>query len=157
MAPIKRSAQLAPLSREHHEGLLLSWKIRQGLARAIDAKRISAYLQWFWETELADHFRREEAAFHPVLPGAPLLARMQEEHEEIEGLIHVDAQIPDADLLGEIAQKVTDHIRFEERELFPWIEAQLGDEKLTALQAIVDRAKGADCPAWTDDFWTNSR
>ncbi|RYZ21173.1 MAG: hemerythrin domain-containing protein [Chitinophagaceae bacterium] len=152
MAPIKRSEQLAPLSREHHEGLLLAWKLRQGLSRGVDARRLSAYLQWFWEGELADHFRREEAAFHPALPGAPLLARMQEEHEEIEGLIHVDAQIPDADLLEEIAQKINDHIRFEERELFPWIEGELGPERLNALVSIVEGTKKEE-RTWTDAFW----
>ena len=30
--PLKRSKELAPLSREHHDGLLFAWKIKQGLA-----------------------------------------------------------------------------------------------------------------------------
>ena len=29
--PIKRSKQLAPLSREHHDGLMYVWKIREVL------------------------------------------------------------------------------------------------------------------------------
>jgi hemerythrin-like domain-containing protein len=151
MPPLKRSPQLTPLSREHHEGLLLAWKIRQGLAKVVDIKRIAAYVQWFWETELQDHFRREEAAFHTALPGAPLLARMQEEHEEIEGLLQVNEQIPDADLLEEIAQKINDHIRFEERILFPWIEEQLGAEKLDALAGIIEGQKKER--SWQDAFW----
>lgn len=153
--PLKRSIPLQPLSREHHEGLLLGWKIRQGLAKGVALPRIGDFVLWFWKTELEDHFRREEAAFHPALPAAPLLARMQEEHEEIEGLLHVLEQIPDTALLEAIATKLTDHIRFEERELFPWIEDQLGAEKLDALQAIVDSKKQSSLPAWTDNFWTD--
>jgi hypothetical protein len=154
MAPIKRSSQLTPLSREHHEGLLLAWKIRQGLAKGIAAERIAAYVQWFWEGELEDHFRREEAAFHSALPGAPLLARMQEEHEEIEGLLHVNAQIADKELLEDIAQKLNDHIRFEERILFPWIEEQLGSEKLDAIAMILDGGPKKE-RSWEDAFWVS--
>jgi iron-sulfur cluster repair protein YtfE (RIC family) len=153
MAPLKRAPKLTPLSREHHEGLLLAWKIRQGLSKGIEPGRISAYVQWFWETELQDHFRREEAAFHPALPGAPLLARMQEEHEEIEGLLQVDAQIPDPVLLEEIAQKINDHIRFEERALFPWIEQELGTTALDQLQRIINQKKKSELAAWKDNFW----
>jgi len=151
--PLKRAPQLVPLSREHHEGLLLSWKIRQGARLAIDPKRVAAYVQWFWTNHLEDHFRREERAFHPALPGEPLLKRMQEEHEELEGLVHVNAQIADAALLEEIAAKLHDHIRFEERELFPLLEERLGAEKLDALQAIIDSKNAGSCAIWNDAFW----
>ena len=33
--PIKRSKELVPLSKEHHEGLLFAWKIKQGLQNGI--------------------------------------------------------------------------------------------------------------------------
>ena len=151
---MKRAPQLQPLSREHHEGLLLAWKIRQGLSKDIALPRIGAYVLWFWEKELEDHFRREENAFHTALPGAPLLQRMQDEHEEIEGLLHVLAQIPDEALLEAIAVKVNDHIRFEERELFPWIESQLGAEQLDALQVLIDDKNENAGPKWTDEFWS---
>ncbi|RYY66201.1 MAG: hemerythrin domain-containing protein [Chitinophagaceae bacterium] len=150
---LKRSPQLQPFSREHHEGLLLAWKIRRGLANGIALTRIADYVLWFWNRELEDHFRREEAAFHPALPGAPGLQRMQEEHEEIEGLLQVLAQIPDEALLEEIAAKVHDHIRFEERELFPWIEEALGTGRLDALQVLIEGKKENAGPGWTDEFW----
>ncbi len=38
--PIKRSVALKPLSREHHHGLLLSWKIREGFNRNVEIERI---------------------------------------------------------------------------------------------------------------------
>ena len=36
--PLKRSKELAPLSREHHDGLLFAWKIKQGLANGTPIK-----------------------------------------------------------------------------------------------------------------------
>lgn len=42
--PIKRHTALKPLSREHHHGLLLSWKIREGLKRNIEIPRIKKYI-----------------------------------------------------------------------------------------------------------------
>ncbi|GAA4324266.1 hemerythrin domain-containing protein [Flaviaesturariibacter amylovorans] len=153
MAPIKRSPQLAPLSREHHEGLLIVWKIRQGLAKGIETARIGAYLQWAWENDLEAHFRREEEAFARFVPGEPLLARMQEEHETIEGLLHVNAQIADPALLDEIANLLNHHIRFEERTLFPAIERQLSPEQLDALHAQLESEPRKECGAWADEFW----
>ncbi|RYY40914.1 MAG: hemerythrin domain-containing protein [Chitinophagaceae bacterium] len=154
--PLKRSPQLQPLSREHHEGLLLAWKIRQGMGKGVAPQRIAGYVLWFWNAELEDHFRREEAAFHPALRGAELLNRMQDEHEEIEGLMQVLAQIPDEVLLEEIAQKVNDHIRFEERVLFPWIELELGEEKLQTLSKTIDQKQERFVAPWVDEFWTTS-
>jgi len=38
--PIKRNEALKPLSRDHHHGLLLCWKIRQGIKLNIEPERI---------------------------------------------------------------------------------------------------------------------
>jgi hypothetical protein len=46
--PLKRHAALQPLSREHHHGLLLGWKIRTGLSNGAPLERIKAYADWFF-------------------------------------------------------------------------------------------------------------
>ena len=58
--PVKRSISLTPISREHHHGLLLSWKIREGLKKKLAPKRIKRYTDWFWECHLQSHFDFEE-------------------------------------------------------------------------------------------------
>src|SRR5688572_14989203 len=58
--PIKRSEQLAPLSREHHDGLLFAWKLRQGLAKAIPVETLSSYCIWYWKNHIKQHFHHEE-------------------------------------------------------------------------------------------------
>ena len=50
--PIKRSEELVSLSRDHHDGLLLSWKIRTGINKGIELKRIADYVLHSYRTEL---------------------------------------------------------------------------------------------------------
>src|SRR4051812_38006369 len=116
--PIKRSKELVPLSKEHHEGLLLGWKIKQGLGNGTNPNLISQFVQWSWENELEPHFRKEEEIVAPHLPADnSLVQQMFQQHEEIEALIHINAMIVDEDILTQIADAVHDHIRFEERIL----------------------------------------
>ena len=83
--PIKRSAALAPLSREHHEGLLFVWKLRQGLSKNIDAARMNAFVQWFWQTHLQQHFEKEGQYLPAVVPTShSLMQQMFREHEQIK-------------------------------------------------------------------------
>ncbi|GAA3575326.1 hypothetical protein [Snuella lapsa] len=74
--PLKRHKALQPLSREHHHGLLLSWKIRSGLSRNIPVERIKIYTDWFFETHLIPHFEMEEKYIFPILnENYPLIKR----------------------------------------------------------------------------------
>ena len=115
--PIKRSEQLAPLSRDHHEALLFVWKIRQGLKNGTDQKTIGQFVEWFWKSHLEEHFREEEQILAPWLPKEnDLVQRMLNDHQDIEAMVHINEQIADLALLEELAGKINDHVRFEERE-----------------------------------------
>ncbi len=65
--PIKRDKALQGISREHHHGLLLCWKIRSGFAKNISNVRIKKYTDWFYETHLIPHFELEENHIFPIL------------------------------------------------------------------------------------------
>ena len=65
--PIKRNEFLAPLSREHHQALLLCWKIKTGFSKGIDVQRIKNYCDWFYQTHLIQHFELEEKFVFPIL------------------------------------------------------------------------------------------
>jgi hemerythrin-like domain-containing protein len=151
--PIKRSEQLAPLSRDHHEALLFVWKIRQGLKNGTDPKIISNFVNWFWNAHLKEHFMEEEQILGPALPQEDLLLKqMLEDHQEIEALIHVNENIPDVHLLEQLAEKINDHVRFEERKLFPSAEKQIPPERLDQIlqQLLVEKPTAT---AWKDEFW----
>lgn len=153
--PIKRSIQLAPLSREHHEGLLFAWKVRQGLSKNIEPGRITAFVQWFWNSHLASHFQKEETALPSVLAVShPLIQQLFHEHEEIKALI--DAVVPYGDLkkLETLAQMISDHIRFEERQLFGEVEKAASSEQLQRLSEQLQDEKNS--AVWEDQFWLRS-
>lgn len=153
LKPIKRSPQLTPLSKEHHDGLLFSWKIKQGLKNGTDARLIAEYVQWFWTNHLQEHFREEEQILAPLLPeDNELLKQMFEEHEEIEAMIHINENIPDATLLDKLADAIHDHIRFEERELFPYAEKAIPEEKLNEVYEQLSK-EPAQCGKWEREFW----
>lgn len=135
--PIKRSPYLAPLSREHHEGLLLVWKIKHGISKGIGIQRILLYVNWFFKEFLETHFKTEEETFSKILsPDNPLLLQMLQEHKAIEqalenlknNTIHSEVQLLDFGTLIQL------HIRFEERFLFNHIESILSPEELAKLE-----------------------
>jgi hemerythrin-like domain-containing protein len=151
--PIKRSKQLTPLSKDHHEGLLFAWKIRQGLKNSTDIKLIAEYVQWFWKNHLEEHFREEEQILAPHMPANDeLLKQMFDEHENIEAMTHINENIPDATLLGNLAQAIDDHIRFEERVLFPCAEKIIPEQELNLIYEQLPKEK-AECEKWEREFW----
>ena len=58
--PITRNENLKWLTKEHHFGLLATWKINQGITTRIDTDRIKKYIFFFWENYLNRHFDEEE-------------------------------------------------------------------------------------------------
>lgn len=153
LKPIKRSEQLKPLSHDHHDGLLFVWKIRQGLKNNTDQNIISRYVTWFWENHLQLHFKKEDELLVPLMPADDkLMKRMSEEHEEIEALIHINQNIADEVNLGLIADKVNDHIRFEERVLFSHVESSLSGYQLDFISKKL-LVEPAECSKWEEEFW----
>lgn len=151
--PIKRSAQLTPLSKDHHDGLLFAFKIKQGLKNGTDIKLIAEYVQWFYKNHLEEHFQEEEQILAPHLPAEnELLKRMINEHQEIEAMIHINENIPDETLLAKLAQAVDDHIRFEERQLFPYAEKLIPEKELNLIHGQLMKEK-VGCKKWEREFW----
>jgi iron-sulfur cluster repair protein YtfE (RIC family) len=64
---MKRNDNIVWLSRDHHSGLLCSWKVRQGVKKEIEPGRIKNYILYFFENHLEDHFKAEEEVLFPIL------------------------------------------------------------------------------------------
>src|SRR5688572_10856128 len=112
-APIKRHPALVSFSKEHHFGLLLVWKIKQGLATAVAPERISNYVLYFFDEDLQQHFKEEEKMLFPKLPaGNPLRQQAEKEHEliyDIIGRLRNDKK--NEKLLQQFAEALKAHIR----------------------------------------------
>lgn len=151
--PIKRSAQLVPLSREHHDGLLFAWKLRQGLANGTGLETLKSYCTWYWNNHIKQHFHHEEDILLKYIPSDNALARqLKEEHDNIRELILSINDKPDAITIGMLADFIPRHIRFEERALFSYLEQNLTAGQLDDIfsQLEIDPIASIE---WNEVFW----
>jgi hemerythrin-like domain-containing protein len=153
LQPLKRSEELAPLSREHHDGLLFVWKIKQGLANNTPAETLCNYTRWFWINHIRPHFKDEEKVLAKFLPADNhLVMQMIKEHEQIRDLIISLDHEPDKSTLKQLAEFINKHIRFEERQLFIYAEKTLTPAQLREI--FNDLPHEFHCSTeWTDEFW----
>lgn len=150
--PLKRHENLKPLSREHHQGLLLCWKIREGLKKEIRPDRIKKYADFFYEAHLLPHFKFEEKEIFPLLGNNNQLVKQAlSQHQRLSSLFTEDYGAQKA--LEEIEKALEDHIRFEERVLFEQIQMQVEKEKLDRLELKEENPHSPDPDNWDDKFW----
>lgn len=146
---IKRHDALKNLSREHHQGLLLCWHIKESLKKKVDPARIRSYANFLWENHLKRHFEIEEKYLFPVLgKDHELIKRAINEHLKLEDLFNSKGEI--VKVLQHIQSELEVHIRFEERVLFNLIQERATEDQLKVL-AI--NSTGSACIIWDDEFW----
>lgn len=148
--PLKRHKALQPLSREHHHGLLLAWKIRAGFKKNIKAQRIKIYADWFFKTHLIPHFETEETYIFPVLEqDNEMVKKALADHRRIKRLFAETDD--DAKTLSIIEEELDKHIRFEERVLFPEIQKMATEAQLLYIEKIHEETEFID--KLDDAFW----
>lgn len=148
--PIKRHKALQPLSRQHHFGLLFSWKLRKGFSKNIETERMQEYAKWFYEQEIKPHFYDEEKYLFPILEeGNELIERALKEHRRLKRLFN-DIKNPEKSL-NCLEEELDAHIRFEERVLFNEIQKVATEVQLAKIEAIHSGIeKSSD---YHDPFW----
>lgn len=148
--PLKRHPSLKQLSREHHHGLLLCWKIRTGLDKNIAPERIKKYTDYFFRTHLQPHFELEESAVFPLLGNNdPAIVQALGEHSELRELFSKADDLENT--LKTISLRLNEHIRFEERVLFKMLQEKVPEEQLAKIIAMHNEKIKEDF--WTDAFW----
>ena len=148
--PLKRHKALQPLSRDHHHGLLLCWKIKTGFNKNISSDRIWKYANWFYETHLIPHFKIEEKHIFPILGNTnKLVSEAIEQHRELQILFTESGK--DTNTLSAIKALLEKHIRFEERTLFPEIQNVATEAQMLEIEKIHQSESFQD--NLTDEFW----
>lgn len=156
---MKRNQNLIELSRDHHHGLLLGWKIKQGFKCQIPLDEIKKYIIYFANEALFPHFKEEEEKVLIYLePKNELYMRTLAEHRKIRELITkiAESQNPTNELYLNLADEIQEHIRFEERELFPFLEATLSDTQLGEIGELISEVHQPYKENYPNDFWTHS-
>ena len=114
------------------------------------------YTLWFWRNHIKPHFFQEEKILLPSLPpDHPLALRLKEEHDYIRELILGLDDEPDTRTLIILCDLIDQHIRFEEREVFGYLEELLPVDVLNKIFQQLE-AHPVNCDTeWKDEFWVN--
>ena len=141
---MKRAEALQPLSREHLSALLAAKKLKE----AADLEEATRAFLDFWRSDGKRHFRVEEEVLLPTWAAHAAVdrdgvSRMLDEHlairREALRLADGEATLEDARELGRLLH---DHVRFEERQLFPTVEDALDADSLDRLAAAIEEMEG---------------
>jgi len=146
---MKRHRGLHALSQHHHFALTQALLMRRA-AQAPAGRRAAALRETaqqflrFWKKTGQQHFREEEEillpayARHTRLDRDPAAMRLLAEHaqiraqvQQLEGSLEADGVAEEG--VAALGRALHDHIRFEENEVFPRIEAALSETELAAL------------------------
>jgi hemerythrin-like domain-containing protein len=157
--PIRRCTELVPLSSDHHNGLLLCWKIKTGISNGTSLDSISTYLTGFYDAHLRPHFESEEQlVFTLISDDNPLRMQAEADHKSLHQLrITIGANEDDTiDAINEFNRLLEQHIRFEERELFPVIEQLAAPALLKKAGENLKKDSKTIPVVWDDNFWTKN-
>ena len=145
---MRRSRQLKPLSSEHHQALLVAFQLKKGLeghpesaGAPKDLPGLLALARRFEEQVFRPHLRAEEDVLGQYLVAADM-RRLESEHRElVQFLESARADRPPelrAALHG-FADLIERHIRWEERELFPYAEGHVDEATLATIGGELER------------------
>lgn len=143
---MKRDEALAPLSREHHSSLILAQLLKKSAPdyRDLPGKPVekAVYAMAQYEANIKDHFIKEEVilermkGLHPEI--ARLTGEIKDEHVQLRALFKSLNTADDLEnrlnLLGNL---LYDHIRKEERVLFPLLQENYTSELKGAIDDLL--------------------
>ena len=141
-----RDKNLIPLSRQHHQALALCVRLDRSIqAGDVDLETWQAEIQQRFETEIAVHFAAEAAVLFPAAANfADLQTLVQEllaEHAVLRNYFaDASARELDALNLAYFGEKLAQHIRKEERQLFEGMQRVMSSQALSALGVALDEA-----------------
>jgi hemerythrin-like domain-containing protein len=141
-----RDPNLIPLSRQHQHALALCVRLDRALqAGRVDVEAWQVEIQQQFESEIGIHFAAEEKELFPAaarfLELKPLVAELLAEHILLRDYFaHAAARSLDRQSLGTFGEKLIQHIRKEERQLFEGMQRVMSSQELATLGSALDEA-----------------
>jgi len=143
---MKRIEALAPLSREHHGSLILAQLLKKDApdykGLPADSQGKAKYALEQYEANIKDHFIKEEVILERVKGLHPEIARLTgeiiNEHIELRALFKSLSVTEDLEeTMNNLGNLLYDHIRKEERVLFPLLQEHCTGEWLGAINDLL--------------------
>lgn len=153
--PERQPIELTPLIEEHNEVILLCERIREGLQKSIEPKRIKKYIDWFRKAYLEPHFEIEKNLIFPIIGNNNVrVKRALANHRRLNRLLDETAELNK--VLHKIEEELTTYIGFEERTLYSEIKALSSESQWREIQKIHDKLDFSD-DKWEDRFWESDK
>ena len=141
-----RDKNLIPLSRQHQHALALCVRLDRAMQGGeIDLEAWQAEIQQLFESEIGIHFAAEEKELFPAAARfaeiRSLVDELLAEHVVLRDYFaRAAARSLDQRDLGDFGQKLAQHIRKEERQLFEGMQKVMSEPELASLGAALDQA-----------------
>ena len=139
-----RHETLIPLTHDHHHALAQAKKLREvgEMTDPVERRNVANDFLNFYFGRAVRHFHEEEELFFAPLIDSPeareLVLRAVSDHLRIHALVRtvkrqLTAGVADEETLVKISRILKEHVRFEEKELFPLVERLIPEEQLKDL------------------------
>ena len=140
----RRNDALIPLTHDHHHALAQARRLRDlsELSDLTERRNVTNDFVNFYFGRAIRHFHEEEELFFAPLIDEPkaqeLVVRAVSDHLRLHALVRaVKRQLSDGEAepetLAKISQVLTEHVRFEEQQLFPLVEELVSEDDLNDL------------------------
>lgn len=121
-------------------------------------ERIYEYVQYFWQHHLRPHIREEEKFFFVPLNDRQVQKAIRE-HKRIQQQVEDLKNYSTNNMrkrLAELADMVDEHVRYEERELFPHLEKKLNKEQMEKIGEQIEKHHSSLQDQYEDQFWNTN-
>jgi hemerythrin-like domain-containing protein len=145
---MKRVRALRPLSSDHHQALLVAFQLKKGLAGHAesagapkDLPGLLTLARRFDEQLFRPHARAEEELLGRFLTSADM-RRLQAEHQQLSARVEAARSASGTDVrieLNAFADLLERHVRWEERDLFPYAESHVDEAALASIEGELEK------------------
>ena len=153
-----RDRNLVPLSRQHQHALALCVRIDRAMPIAdVDLAAWQTEIEQIFQSEIRVHFAAEELVLFPAARKCaeliPLVEELLADHAVLrESFAQAEARTMSAAELSAFGQRMSNHIRKEERQLFERMQELMNQEELALVgqlleEALKDAAQVCQLPA----------
>ncbi|HDR05709.1 MAG TPA: hemerythrin domain-containing protein [Candidatus Marinimicrobia bacterium] len=154
---MKREKFLEILSWEHHDGLVIALRLEKGLENGTELWLLKDYLLDKWNHALKDHFQSEERyLIQPAQyyePDSAPIQKMMQQHEVITKLVETILDKANKANIEKFIAALRQHIQFEEKELFPYLESLLEPELKDKIAQCLSIHYVKGDKGWDPEFW----
>ena len=155
---MKRNENLKTLSWEHHDGLVTAFRLQQGIKNKISVNILKKYILHIWDKALQHHFWQEEQVILTLKEkskdGKAVVDKMMDDHKIFRELIdQLKKEKISIKQISDFENILNQHIRFEERQLFPFIESNLSQEELVEIGVFLRQNHSPANHDWKQKFW----